>query len=505
MQNNTLSHNKYSKFDVDTQGAILNNSRTNVQTQQAGWVQGNPYLAKGEAKIILNEVNSNDPSLLKGYVEVAGKKADVIIANPSGIHCQGCGIINSDRATFTTGKPYIQNGNLESFVVEKGKVSIDGKGLDNSRVDYTEILAREVQANAGVWSKKETKVITGKNTLKRSDSAKDLQIIHSNQPLADEAQPQFAVDIGELGGMYSGKIHLIGTENGVGVRNAGHIGASSDTLQIDSKGRIINTGTLNANQAINLTATKGIENKGKIENRQGDIQLNTNADIKQDGSIVSRQGNIQQHADTTISQQGETVAKGNVRYQAQAINASQDSLIAAGVTIQDNHNGEVRTLDTQTAQGKSLQVSATDQATLQGKNIASGTFNLHAGSVNVNHSQNSVHTIVVQGTTGNIDANSALFTAQADLQLKTPKALSTQSSHLTANNIHTEQASLNAKNATWKQTGTDDFHLKGGELITSGAAFSTQGDFKVDANQLDNVQGTLSSAKSLTLKVGKYE
>ncbi|MDG6472566.1 filamentous hemagglutinin N-terminal domain-containing protein, partial [Glaesserella parasuis] len=81
-----LSHNKYSKFDVDTKGAILNNSRMNVQTQQGGWVQGNPYLARGEAKVILNEVNSSDPSILKGYMEVAGKKADVIIANPSGLH-----------------------------------------------------------------------------------------------------------------------------------------------------------------------------------------------------------------------------------------------------------------------------------------------------------------------------------------------------------------------------------------------------------------------------------
>ena len=69
-----LSHNKYSQFDVGTQGAILNNSRIDVATQQGGWVQGNPYLARGEAKVILNEVNSANPSVLKGYVEVAGKK-----------------------------------------------------------------------------------------------------------------------------------------------------------------------------------------------------------------------------------------------------------------------------------------------------------------------------------------------------------------------------------------------------------------------------------------------
>ena len=80
-----LSHNKYAKFDVDTKGAILNNSRTNVQTQQGGLITGNPYLARGEAKVILNEVNSSDPSVLKGYVEVAGKKAIRLVFIAKGV------------------------------------------------------------------------------------------------------------------------------------------------------------------------------------------------------------------------------------------------------------------------------------------------------------------------------------------------------------------------------------------------------------------------------------
>lgn len=113
-----LSHNKYSQFDVAEKGAILNNSRTTTQTQQGGLVVGNPYLARGEARVILNEVNSSNPSQLKGYVEVAGKKADVIIANPNGIHCEGCGVINSGRTTLTTGKPQVKNGQVEGFSVE---------------------------------------------------------------------------------------------------------------------------------------------------------------------------------------------------------------------------------------------------------------------------------------------------------------------------------------------------------------------------------------------------
>ncbi len=69
-----VSRNVYSQFDVDGRGVVLNNSRANTSTQLAGMVAGNPNLAKGEARVILNEVNTRDPSRLNGYIEVAGQK-----------------------------------------------------------------------------------------------------------------------------------------------------------------------------------------------------------------------------------------------------------------------------------------------------------------------------------------------------------------------------------------------------------------------------------------------
>ncbi|WP_290030912.1 filamentous hemagglutinin N-terminal domain-containing protein, partial [Photorhabdus laumondii] len=75
-----VSHNTYRQFDVDKQGVILNNSHQATQTQLGGMVAGNPWLAKGDASVILNEVNSRDPSHLNGWIEVAGHKAEVIIA-----------------------------------------------------------------------------------------------------------------------------------------------------------------------------------------------------------------------------------------------------------------------------------------------------------------------------------------------------------------------------------------------------------------------------------------
>jgi len=67
-----VSHNRYSQFDVTAQGAILNNAQDAVQTKLAGWVMGNAMVAGKPASVILNEVNSPNPSQLMGMVEVAG-------------------------------------------------------------------------------------------------------------------------------------------------------------------------------------------------------------------------------------------------------------------------------------------------------------------------------------------------------------------------------------------------------------------------------------------------
>ena len=100
-----VSRNTYRQFDVGAPGAILNNSRGNVQTQLGGWVQGNPWLAQGSARVILNEVRSSDPSRLRGALEVAGARAEVIVANPAGIVVDGGSFINTSRVTLTTGTP----------------------------------------------------------------------------------------------------------------------------------------------------------------------------------------------------------------------------------------------------------------------------------------------------------------------------------------------------------------------------------------------------------------
>ncbi|BEP41579.1 hemagglutinin repeat-containing protein [Variovorax sp. V15] len=249
-----VSRNVYNQFSVGSNGTILNNSRVNVQTQLGGFVQGNPNLATGTARIILNEVNGGTPSQLRGYIEVGGRRAEVIIANPAGISVDGGGFINVSRATLTTGTPQFNAvGGLDSFLVRGGTITIDGAGLDASKTDYAAILARAVQANASIWAS-ELKVVTGANQI----SADHSQITPTT---GTGTTPTFALDVAALGGMYANKIVLIGSEAGLGVRNAGSIGAGAGGLVVTAAGRLENIGTLEG-QCVELTTPSDISNRG---------------------------------------------------------------------------------------------------------------------------------------------------------------------------------------------------------------------------------------------------
>ncbi|MBF1255653.1 MAG: heme utilization protein, partial [Haemophilus sp.] len=168
----------------------------------------------------------------------------------------------------------------------------------------------------------------------------------------------YSVDVSQLGGMYAEKIHLVDNGQGLGVRNAGHIGAAAGEVKIDSQGKIVNSGTISSTQQAELSAKKTIENTGKIETKQGNVLLRSQANVAQHGSIVSRQGGILVQAKDNLTQTGETVVKGNVTYQAKNIEASKGALIAAGVTAQETTQGETRSLDSQSAQGASIMLSA---------------------------------------------------------------------------------------------------------------------------------------------------
>jgi filamentous hemagglutinin len=249
-----VSRNTYIQFDVPKSGAILNNSRVNVQTQIGGWVQANPWMAEGSARVILNEVNSSKASELRGFIEVAGPRAETIIANPAGIVVDGGGFINVSRATLTTGTPIMNNGVLDGYAVQRGQISVQGAGLDASQTDYTGLIARSIVVNAGLWAN-QLAITTGANQVSVGNSA-----ITARSAVGDT--PSYGLDVSQLGGMYANKIILVGTEAGVGVRNAGNLGTAGDMV-VTTEGRLENRGSMQAQAAMQIKA-ESLQNSGQI-------------------------------------------------------------------------------------------------------------------------------------------------------------------------------------------------------------------------------------------------
>lgn len=191
-----VSMNDYERFNVPSKGAILNNSYLLSKTQTAGYVQGNNHMAKGMAKIIVNQVNGPMPTSMEGPLEVAGQKADVIIANSNGITVNGGSFIHTGRAVLTTGNVDLDGrGNLDGIRVDgTGRVDIEGRGLDAKDADALFIYTRAARINAGIWAKKLT-IVTGANTI-REETLKPLD--------GQGEKTDMALDVSAIGGMYAG-------------------------------------------------------------------------------------------------------------------------------------------------------------------------------------------------------------------------------------------------------------------------------------------------------------
>ncbi|WP_235399585.1 hemagglutinin repeat-containing protein [Pseudomonas ogarae] len=456
-----VSRNTYNQFDVDGRGVILNNGTGNSQTKLGGWIEGNPMLGNGSARVILNEVNSSNPSQLRGYVEVAGQRAEVVIANPSGITCNGCGFINADRATLSTGRAQLENGRITGYTVQGGTINIEGKGLDARETDYTDLIARSVQVNAGVWAN-DLKVTTGRNQVNADNT--------QATPLsaAEGDKPTVAIDVAKLGGMYAGKIMLVGTESGVGVRNAGQIGAMAGEVVISADGKLQNQGAISSAAATRITAGS-VENSGTLY-AKGDLGLNSAGDIDNSGTVASQ-------SNTTLT--------------AKNIRSTTASSLAAGVGV-----------DGKLGSSGNLALRATT-VKAQGQNLAGGDVSVEAAELDLSSSQTLGHNVTLTASTGDANLSGSQVDATQVLTAKAAKTLRTDGAKVTAGNLQVSARDVSNAGGELVQTGTADASIKATATLDNsrGRIASNANNLKLGANRLDNSSGTVEHAGKGTLDI----
>ncbi|EFA3633886.1 contact-dependent inhibition effector tRNA nuclease [Escherichia coli] len=366
-----ISHNRFTDYNVGKEGLILNNATGKLNpTQLGGLIQNNPNLkAGGEAKGIINEVTGGNRSLLQGYTEVAGKAANVMVANPYGITCDGCGFINTPHATLTTGRPVMNaDGSLQALEVTEGSITINGAGLDGTRSDAVSIIARATEVNAALHAKDLT-VTAGANRITADGRVSALK--------GEGDVPKVAVDTGALGGMYARRIHLTSTESGVGV-NLGNLYARDGDITLDASGRL----TVN-----NSLATGAVTAKGQGVTLTGDHKAGGNLSVSSRSDIVLSNGTLNSDKDLSLT------AGGRITQQNEKLTAGRDVTLAAKNITQDtasqiNAARDIVTVasDTLTTQGQitagqNLTASATT-LTQDGILLAKGHAGLDAGTLN---------------------------------------------------------------------------------------------------------------------------
>ncbi|TVT85721.1 hemagglutinin repeat-containing protein [Pseudomonas sp. H3(2019)] len=525
-----LSHNQFHDYNVTLQGLILNNGSTQTSaTQLGGYIVGNPNLKNsGSAQTILNEVNGGSPSQLNGYTEVAGQSARVIVANPYGISCNGCGFINTPRVTLTTGKPVLDNGRLDHFQVDQGSVSIDGAGINASNVDRFEIITRSAKINAQLQANNLT-IVAGRNdvnadTLNATARAND-----------GSTKPELAIDSSALGGMYAGAIKLVGTEAGVGVKLDGKLIASGGDIQLDANGQLSLAETSAVNGAVNIKANSldarapvyagtalNVQTQGDLSNQQtlaarDSINLSAGGQLTNNGII-----------EAGVNADSSRNASGDVNLSAQNFNNSGKSVVASrnlAVNTAQTLNNQGGTLSAK--QGANINAGTLDNQN-KGRVLSTRSLNLNANQLlnaqgglvtsngallaNVGALSNGAAEISsLSGVTlnvGSLDNVAGLVSAGSSLNINASGALNNQRGRLAAQQrVQVMAASLdNSQQGSIISQGTLGLTASGALDNHQAGTIQSTGSAVINSGSLDNHQaGVLTSSNALNLTTGQVD
>ena len=472
-----ISHNQFNEYNVGTEGLILNNATGQLtQTQLGGLVQNNPNLRAGqEARGIINEVTGGSRSQLQGYTEVAGKAANVMVANPYGITCNGCGFINTPNATLTTGKPQFDAaGNLSALEVTKGTITVEGKGLDASASDALSLISRATEVNAAIHAKALT-VTAGANRVDASGNA---------TPIAGEgAAPVVAVDTGALGGMYANRIHLVSTEKGVGV-NLGNLAARQGDIQLDANGKMViresvASGSLTASgESVTLNGSHQTGGNMAIAGTQA-VALNGTQVAKETLDVKAK----------SLTHSGTSTAN-RIALTGQDTITNSGSLVAEELALGASHI---------TNSGKLQGTQALNLNTTQLDNLASGTlYSAQDLSLTLPQLNNQG---TVQGRslnlTGDVLHNRGMLLSESNTQLKIEQ-LDNQGTIAAKQQLTAETSWLNnGKSGQLQSNG--NIRLGADNAVLNGTQ-QANGALEVTANILDHTGKSSASAISLNAR-----
>ncbi|MDR2708480.1 MAG: filamentous hemagglutinin N-terminal domain-containing protein, partial [Elusimicrobiota bacterium] len=301
-----VSVNYYKEFNVNYENLIINNYKGDAtNTNLAGAIYGNPNFNKAggrEADIILNEVLSNKRTYIEGYIEIAGKRADLIIANPNGISVSGGGFINVAKLSLIAGasgqgNPYASvdaAGRLNPFLITNANINIEGRdvtnrsgavvaknlGIDASGTDYLELIAQAIKINGDIIANP-----NGQVSLIAAEGSYDTKtgkiIENAEGANKQKSNAEYAIDSTIFGGIYAGRIKIIANADGIGTRIRSDLIANVDDIEFDVNGNLlIDKTNVQAKDEIKIKSAGDITiNETQVLANGLNLQTNKNASI----------------------------------------------------------------------------------------------------------------------------------------------------------------------------------------------------------------------------------
>ncbi|MEW4423321.1 filamentous hemagglutinin N-terminal domain-containing protein, partial [Pseudomonas paraeruginosa] len=496
-----LSNNHFRDYNVGANGLILNNATGKTQgTQLGGIILGNPNLQGQAAQVILNQVTGGNRSTLAGYTEVAGQSARVIVANPHGITCQGCGFINTPRATLTTGKPIMDGQRLERFQVDGGDIAIEGAELNVSNLEQFDLITRSATLNAKLYAKN-LNIVTGRNDV-QADS------LQATPRAADGSEkPRLAIDSSALGGMYAGAIRLVGTEQGVGVKLAGDMAASGGDIRIDASGRLSlaqasSQGDLKiAAQAVELNGktyaggSAEIRGAEELVNRQS---LAARERIALDAAHIDNAGVIEAGVDpdNRRNARGDLELRSGTLRNAGSLVASR-TLEARASQALDNQGGSLK--------GATTRVAAGDLDNRGGKLLAEGELRVAAANLD-NRRGGLLHSRdrTVVAAAGKLDNRGGQVIGLNDLEVGAATLDNSQEGLLGSQQATRVSAQVLDNRADGEISGKRA-EVRIGSLDNRGGKLLGDDLLVVASGAIDNRLGLFSAANRLDLQAGSLD
>ncbi|MDO5652766.1 MAG: filamentous hemagglutinin N-terminal domain-containing protein, partial [Brachymonas sp.] len=475
-----LSYNQYSNYNVPTQGAVLNNATVAGTSQLAGQLGANANLRGQSANVILNEVVSNNPSLLLGKQEVFGMAANLVLANPNGITCNGCGFINTPSASLVVGKPELSNGALSSYQVgangNSNALNVTGHV---GGADVLNLIAPRVNVNGNVSANSAINVKSGRQHV-RADGSLATTPLSAAEQAAPQGVTTAVLDGAILGSMYAGAIRIHNTDA---------------TATTSVQGSLNGTSLVDVNTAGNLKVTAS-QIKG------GDVALAAN-NLDVQGQIQSRDsstGNSSYNFASMVSSKTSNTSHDEA-FSATQISGNQVDLSAAGSNTLNAVQIKAQNLH---VSGGTVQLGSTTTNSTSGSTVEQSRFAWN----NKNHTTQQTQNLYgnnwqvaqdanIKATSGAVNAQAASVSAGGDLSVSGSQAVNLSgavaqnSSSNTVNYVAQGNALQTGRNVTASSqqnfTGTS---LQAGGNVAIG---SSGGNVALQGTQVSGQQVALTS------------